>query len=139
MLSPNKNDELVPTRTVTGWRICIDYRKLIEAIAKDHFPLPFMDQIYIPKMRVGNLSRRDRRIRRIKEGIVLGHKVSGAGLEVDKAKINVILKLPPPTNIKEFELEMKDRKGTENVIADHLSQIGNDESSDDSDVDDNFP
>ncbi|GJV65323.1 reverse transcriptase domain-containing protein [Tanacetum coccineum] len=36
----------------------------------------------------------------VKEGIVLGHKVSSAGLEVDKAKINVISKLPPPTNIK---------------------------------------
>ncbi|GJX39847.1 reverse transcriptase domain-containing protein [Tanacetum coccineum] len=36
----------------------------------------------------------------VKEGIVLGHKVSGAGLEVDKAKIDVISKLPPPTNIK---------------------------------------
>ncbi|GKE03465.1 reverse transcriptase domain-containing protein, partial [Tanacetum coccineum] len=40
----NENDELVPTRTVTGWRVCIDYRKLNEATAKDHFPLPFMDQ-----------------------------------------------------------------------------------------------
>ncbi|GKD80206.1 reverse transcriptase domain-containing protein, partial [Tanacetum coccineum] len=36
----------------------------------------------------------------VKKGIVLGHKVSSAGLEVDKAKINVISKLPPPTNIK---------------------------------------
>ncbi|GJR78119.1 reverse transcriptase domain-containing protein [Tanacetum coccineum] len=36
----------------------------------------------------------------VKEGIVLGHKVSGAGLEVDKAKIDVISKFPPPTNIK---------------------------------------
>ncbi|GKE54890.1 reverse transcriptase domain-containing protein, partial [Tanacetum coccineum] len=36
----------------------------------------------------------------VKEGIMLGHKVSGAGLEVDKAKIDVISKLPPPTNIK---------------------------------------
>ncbi|GKD38989.1 reverse transcriptase domain-containing protein [Tanacetum coccineum] len=36
----------------------------------------------------------------VKEGIVLGHKVSGAGLEVDKAKIDVISKLPPSTNIK---------------------------------------
>nr|GEY65901.1 reverse transcriptase domain-containing protein [Tanacetum cinerariifolium] len=65
------------------------------------------------------------------EGIVLGYKVSEAGLEVDKAKINVISKLLPPTNIK-------DRKGTENVAADHLSQIENDETSDDSEVDDNF-
>ncbi|GKC85795.1 DNA-directed DNA polymerase [Tanacetum coccineum] len=36
----------------------------------------------------------------VTEGIVLGHKVSSAGLEVDKAKINVIAKLPPPTNVK---------------------------------------
>nr|GEW43254.1 protein NYNRIN-like [Tanacetum cinerariifolium] len=35
----------------------------------------------------------------VKEGIVLGQKVSGAGLEVDKAKINVIFKLPSPTNV----------------------------------------
>ncbi|GJW77255.1 reverse transcriptase domain-containing protein [Tanacetum coccineum] len=126
----------------------------------------------------------------VKEGIVLGHKVSSAGLEVDKAKIDVISKLPPPTNIKitpfefddecrrafeslkekltcapiivspnwnlPFELmcdasdfaigailgqkdEIKDRKGTENVTADHLSRLDNNETSDDSKVDDNFP
>ncbi|GJR55641.1 reverse transcriptase domain-containing protein [Tanacetum coccineum] len=174
----NENDELVPTRTVTGWR------------EKCHFM--------------------------VKEGIMLGHKVSNAGLEVDKAKIDVISKLPPPTNIKgirsflghagfyrhfikyfskiarpltkllekntpfEFDDEcqkafelLKEKltcalvivspnwnlpfalmcdasdfivgaksrieKGTENVAADHLSRIENDESSDDSEVDDNFP
>ncbi|GJQ93549.1 reverse transcriptase domain-containing protein [Tanacetum coccineum] len=53
----------------------------------------------------------------VKEGIVLGHKVSEAGLEVDKAKIKVISKLPPPL----------------------ISKIENDEISDDSEVDDNFP
>ncbi|GKD58986.1 reverse transcriptase domain-containing protein [Tanacetum coccineum] len=36
----------------------------------------------------------------VKKGIVLGHKVSGEGLEVDKAKIDVISKLLPPTNVK---------------------------------------
>ncbi|GJR90070.1 hypothetical protein Tco_0214081 [Tanacetum coccineum] len=41
----NERNELVPTRTVTGWCICIDYRKLNEATRKDHFPLPFMDQM----------------------------------------------------------------------------------------------
>ncbi|GKF26882.1 reverse transcriptase domain-containing protein, partial [Tanacetum coccineum] len=42
-----KNDEndLIPTRLVTGWRVCIDYRKLNEATRKDHFPLSFMDQM----------------------------------------------------------------------------------------------
>ncbi|GJY47809.1 reverse transcriptase domain-containing protein [Tanacetum coccineum] len=39
---------------------------------------------------------------------------------------------------QEFDIEIKDRKGTENVTADHLSRIENDESSDDSEVDDNF-
>nr|GEX20934.1 reverse transcriptase domain-containing protein [Tanacetum cinerariifolium] len=41
----NDENELVPTRLVTGWRVYIDYRKLNEATRKDHFPLPFMDQM----------------------------------------------------------------------------------------------
>ncbi|GKB88488.1 reverse transcriptase domain-containing protein, partial [Tanacetum coccineum] len=41
----NDENELVPTRLVTGWRVCIDYRKLNEATRKDHFPLPLMDQM----------------------------------------------------------------------------------------------
>ena len=40
----NDQNELIPTRIVTGWRMCIDYRKLNEATRKDHYPLPFMDQ-----------------------------------------------------------------------------------------------
>ncbi|GJX18761.1 DNA-directed DNA polymerase [Tanacetum coccineum] len=145
----NENDKLVPTRIVTGWRVCFDYRKLNEATAKDHFPLPFMDQMLerlagnkyfcfldgfsgyfqIP---INPMDQEKTNIHMcmlaifhdvieesverckdahlvlnwekchfmVKEGIVLGHKVFGAGLEVDKAKIDVILKLPPPTNIK---------------------------------------
>ncbi|GJV89791.1 reverse transcriptase domain-containing protein [Tanacetum coccineum] len=263
----NERDELVPTRTVTGWRVCIEYRKLNEATAKDHFPLPFMDQmlerlagnkyfcfldgfsgyfqipidpmdqekttftcpfgtyayrrmpfglcnapatfqrcmlaifhdmieesveVFMDDFSVfGNsfdncLNNLDKMLQRckdahlvlnwekchfmVKEGIVLGHKVSEAGLEVDKAKIDVISKLPPPLISKtivhtdhsalrhlfkkqdakprlirwilllqEFDIEIKDRKGTENVAADHLSRIENDETSDDSEVDDNFP
>nr|GEW76167.1 reverse transcriptase domain-containing protein [Tanacetum cinerariifolium] len=193
----NENDELVPTRTVTGWRVCINYRKLNEATAKDHFPLPFMDQMlerlvgnkyicflddfsgyfqipidYIDQEKTtftcsfgtyayrrmpfslcnapatfqrcilaifhdmieesvevfrddfsvfGNsfdscLNNLDKMLQHckdahlvlnwekchfmVKEGIMLGHKVSSAGLEVDKAKVDVISKLPPPTNIK---------------------------------------
>ncbi|CAA0816701.1 Unknown protein, partial [Striga hermonthica] len=41
----NDQKELVPTRITTGWRMCIDYRRLNAAIKKDHFPLPFIDQI----------------------------------------------------------------------------------------------
>ncbi|GJW62776.1 reverse transcriptase domain-containing protein [Tanacetum coccineum] len=193
----NDENELVPTRLVTGWRVCIDYRKLNEATRKDHFPLPFMDQMLerlagneyycfldgfsgyfqIPidpkdqekttftcpygtfayrrmpfglcnapgtfqrcmmaifhdmiekTMEVfmddflvfGNsfstcLSNLERMLKRcedtnlalnwekshfmVKEGIVLGHKISKKGIEVDKAKIDVIAKLPHPTTVK---------------------------------------
>jgi len=41
----NEKNDLIPTRTITGWRMCIDYRKLNVATRKDHFPLPFMDQM----------------------------------------------------------------------------------------------
>ena len=41
----NEKDELIPTTIVTGWRICIDYMKLNTATRKDHYPLPFIDQM----------------------------------------------------------------------------------------------
>nr|GEZ64081.1 reverse transcriptase domain-containing protein [Tanacetum cinerariifolium] len=193
----NDKNELVPTRLITGWRVCIDYRKLNEATRKDHFPLPFMDQMLerlagneyycfldgfsgyfqIPidpkdqekttftcpygtfaykRMSFGlcnapgtfqkcmmaifhdmieqtievfmgdfsvfgnsfstcltNLEKMLKRCKdtklalnwekrhfRVKEGIVLGHKISKKGIEVDKAKIEVISKLPHPTTLQ---------------------------------------
>ena len=42
---PNGKNELIPTRTVTGWRICINYRRLNDTTQKDHFPLSFIDQM----------------------------------------------------------------------------------------------
>jgi hypothetical protein len=39
----NEKNELIPQWTVTGWRMCIDYRKLNKTTQKDHFPLPFID------------------------------------------------------------------------------------------------
>nr|GEV92748.1 DNA-directed DNA polymerase [Tanacetum cinerariifolium] len=107
----NENNELIPTRLVTGWRVCIDYRKLNDATRKDHFSLPFMDQIFS-----SCLSNLDKMLKRCedtnlvldwekchfmcKEGIVLGHKISKSEIEVDRAKVDVIAKLPHPTNVK---------------------------------------
>ena len=41
----NEKNELLSTCTVTGWRVCIDYRKINKATRKDHYLLPFMDQM----------------------------------------------------------------------------------------------
>nr|GEV99698.1 reverse transcriptase domain-containing protein [Tanacetum cinerariifolium] len=174
----NYENELVPTRLVTGWRVCINYRKLNEATRKDHFPLPFMDQMLerlagneyycfldgffgyfqIPidpkdqektkftcpygtfaykRMPFGLCNARgtfqceDTKLAlnwekshfMVKEGIVLGHKISKKGIEVDKAKIEVISKLPHPTT--EFDFKVIDTHGAENYAADHLSRLEN--------------
>nr|GEU64810.1 retrovirus-related Pol polyprotein from transposon TNT 1-94 [Tanacetum cinerariifolium] len=93
-----KNDEkeLVPTRLVKGWRVCIDYRKLNEATRKDHFPLPFMDQMCEDTKLALNWEKSHFMV---KEGIVLGHKISK----------------------KEFDFKVIDTRGAENYDADHLS------------------
>ncbi|GKA04040.1 reverse transcriptase domain-containing protein [Tanacetum coccineum] len=93
----------------------------------------------------------------VKEGIVLGHKISKSGIEFDKAKVDVIAKLPHPTTVKgvrmytdhstlkyllakqdakprllrwilllqEFDVIIHDKKGAENLAADHLSRLEN--------------
>ena len=42
---PNDKDELIPQRIVTCYRMVIDFRKLNKATKKDHYPLPFIDQM----------------------------------------------------------------------------------------------
>ena len=192
-----ENNILLPSRTVTGWRICIDYRKLNKATRKDHFPLPFLDQMLdrlagyeyycfldgysgynqiaiAPEdqektpftcpygtfafrrmpFRVCNAPGTFQRCMMaifsdmvektidifmddfsvmgnsfdnclanlravlarceetnlvlnwekchfmVQEGIVLGHRISARGIEVDRAKIEAIEKLPPPSSVK---------------------------------------
>ena len=192
-----ENNILLPSRTVTGWRICIDYRKLNKATRKDHFPLPFLDQMldrlagyeyycfldgysgynqitiapedqekttftcpygtfafrrmpfglcnapgtfqrcmmaifsdmvektieifmddfsvmgdsfdnYLANLRAvlarceeTNLVLNwEKCYFMVQEGIVLGHRISARGIEVDRAKIEAIEKLPPPSSVK---------------------------------------
>jgi hypothetical protein len=49
----NKDNELVPTQLQSRWRVCIDYKKLNSVMRKDHFPIPFIDQV------VGRLAGHD--------------------------------------------------------------------------------
>ncbi|GJV53219.1 reverse transcriptase domain-containing protein [Tanacetum coccineum] len=108
----NDDNELIPTRLVTGWRVCIDYQKLNDSTRKDHFPLPFMDQML--ERLAGNeyycfLDGNNRGL----HGRFLGlrgffllmplpfiQNAQTSGIEVDKAKVDVIAKLPHPTSVK---------------------------------------
>ncbi|GJS93614.1 reverse transcriptase domain-containing protein [Tanacetum coccineum] len=75
----------------------------------------------------------------VKKGIVLGHKISKNGLEVDRAKVDVIAKLPPPTT--EFTIEIRDKMGAKNLAADQLSRLENAYQGDRvrMEINDNFP
>nr|GEU57368.1 DNA-directed DNA polymerase [Tanacetum cinerariifolium] len=124
----NENNELIPTRLITGWRVCIDYRKLNDATRKDHFPLPFMDQMLERLARNEfycfldsfsgyfqiPIDPQDQEkttftcpygtfaYRRMPFGLcnALGHKILKSGIEVDRVKVDVIAKLPHPTTVK---------------------------------------
>ncbi|GJY21039.1 reverse transcriptase domain-containing protein [Tanacetum coccineum] len=75
----------------------------------------------------------------VKEGIILGHKISKNGIEVDRAKVDMISKLPSPTT--EFNIEIRNKKEAENLTADNLSRLENPHQGDrvGMEINDNFP
>ncbi|GJX44753.1 reverse transcriptase domain-containing protein [Tanacetum coccineum] len=108
----NDENELIPTRLVMGWRVYASYYDIIEKTLE-----VFMDDFLV----FGNsfetcLSHLDKMLKRcedtnlclnwekshfmVNEGIVLGHKISKNMIEVDKAKVDVIAKLPHPITVK---------------------------------------
>ncbi|RVW20036.1 Retrovirus-related Pol polyprotein from transposon opus [Vitis vinifera] len=121
----NEKGEEVSTRPTSGWRVCIDYRRLNSVTRKDHFPLPFMDQVlervsghpfycFLDGYSGCMLSIFSDMVERIMEVFMDDITVYGSsyeenclrtyhlqeGIEVDKAKVELIVKLPPPTNVK---------------------------------------
>ncbi|KAK1647991.1 hypothetical protein QYE76_065796 [Lolium multiflorum] len=173
---PNDNDELIPQRIVVGYRMCIDFRKVNKVTKKDHYPLPFIDQmlerlsknthfcfldgysgfsqiavkakdqekttftcpygtyayrqVFMDDFSVyGNsfdncLRNLDKVLQRceetnlvlnwekchfmVNEGIVLGHKISEKGIEVDRAKVEAIEKMPYPRDVKDVPFVFDD-------------------------------
>nr|GEU36815.1 reverse transcriptase domain-containing protein [Tanacetum cinerariifolium] len=79
----NEENELILTRLVTSWRVCIDYQKMLKMCEDTNLCLNWEKSHFM-----------------VKEGIVLGHKISKEGIEVDKVKVDVITKLPHPTTDK---------------------------------------
>ncbi|GJT40766.1 reverse transcriptase domain-containing protein [Tanacetum coccineum] len=119
----NNENELVPTRLVTRWRVCIDYRTFQRCMMDIFHDMiektmeVFMDDFSVfgssfstCLSNLENMLKRcedtnlalnwEKRHFMVKEGIVLGYKISKKGIEVDKAKIDVIAKLPHPTTVK---------------------------------------
>ncbi|XP_020981454.1 uncharacterized protein LOC110272987 [Arachis duranensis] len=76
----NEHGKLIATTVQNSWMVCIDYRRLNQATCKDHYPLPFIDQM------LNRLS---------------GHVVSNTSISVDPAKVDVISGLAYPSSVRE--------------------------------------
>ncbi|GJY30524.1 reverse transcriptase domain-containing protein [Tanacetum coccineum] len=103
----NEQNELIPTRLLTGWRVIFKYPSTQMIRKRQHLlahtePLPTAACPLASAMHQAH--SRDLNWEKshfmVKEGIVLGHKISKSGIEVDRAKIDVIAKLPHPTTVK---------------------------------------
>nr|GEZ81246.1 reverse transcriptase domain-containing protein [Tanacetum cinerariifolium] len=104
----NEENELIPTRLVTGWRGTNTIVSSMVSPGIFKFPLTLVirrkqrSPVHTERLPiVACLSEKSHFM--VKEGIVLGHKISKNGIEVDKAKVDVIAKLPYPTTVKEVE------------------------------------
>nr|GEW00929.1 reverse transcriptase domain-containing protein [Tanacetum cinerariifolium] len=111
----NEENELIPTRLVTGWRnLPLPFGKMLKRCEDTNIFLNWEKSHFM-----------------VKEGIVLGHKISNNRIEVDKAKVDVIAKLPRPTTVK----------GAKNLASDHLSRLENPHQSvlDKKEINETFP
>nr|GEZ26920.1 reverse transcriptase domain-containing protein [Tanacetum cinerariifolium] len=182
----NENNELIPTRLFTGWRVCIEYRKLNDATRKDHFPLPFMDQIFIQDFfkiarPMNHLLEKETQFVFSKDCIdafeTLKKKLTEASILVvpdwnlplelmcdasnfaigavlgqlytDHSAIKYLLSNQDAKSrliqwillLQEFEIIIRDKKGTENLAADHLSRLENPHKDvfENKDINENFP
>ncbi|XP_070032274.1 uncharacterized protein [Nicotiana tomentosiformis] len=102
----NEDNELIPTRTFTGWRMCIDYRRLNDATSYNQIPIALEDVEKTTFTCPSGMFARGCHLGcekchfMVNEGIVMGHKVTAHGIEVDRPKVDVIARLPPPTSVK---------------------------------------
>ncbi|KAH9658022.1 hypothetical protein KPL70_023327 [Citrus sinensis] len=114
----NADNELIPTRVTTGWRVCIDYRKLNSVTRKYHFPLPFIDQIlnrlaghefycfldgYSGYNQIPIAPKDEEKTTFTCPFGTFAYRRMPFGLciEVDKAKVDLISNLPPPKTVRE--------------------------------------
>nr|GEY06458.1 reverse transcriptase domain-containing protein [Tanacetum cinerariifolium] len=116
-LIKNEETELIPTRLVTGWRgtntivssmvspgifkfplTLVIRRKQRSPVLTEHFPIDAC--LSVCAMHRARFKGEKSHFM-IKEGIFLGHKISKNGIEVDKAKVDAIAKLPHPTTVKD--------------------------------------